>query len=443
MNVYGIVPVGFGRNVFLSRKLSEKLVFEHTMDRVIQIPEISRSYLLVSEREKDHGLLRYITNKHSQLGLFVGSDDLNLRTHEFIKSHPADYYFRIAADQPFLDVAANGRLIRKVLAGNYECGTPATQSGLYGDIVCRPRLLEIMTGLASNRRYYLEFTSRVPSAGLHSFQNQDDRHESDFSYFIRTAQELLRAQSLMDEDGQDGASSRFRESGRLDVKSPDLGEPVILGGAGRSGTTLLLAILGSFESIFAIPHETGVFCEEPVNALRLQDELCPMQSHHKRWCEKTPKNSRVYGRIVEFFDGRVKLINIIRDGRDVVTSVHPGTTGYWTSIDRWVGDVEAGLSLPESSVMMHLKYEDLVLAPEAALRKICAHIGEPFSPALLQYEKRTNIEWISDAEDGRPAVEPIFARSVGKWRKEEHREIMEQFSRHEAAMNLSRRLGYL
>ncbi len=36
--------------------------------------------------------------------------------------------------------------------------------------------------------------------------------------------------------------------------------PILIGGCGRSGTTLLTSILSSHPKIALIPHETGIFC---------------------------------------------------------------------------------------------------------------------------------------------------------------------------------------
>ena len=36
--------------------------------------------------------------------------------------------------------------------------------------------------------------------------------------------------------------------------------PLIIGGCGRSGTTLLLSVLSAHPKVLAIPHETEAFC---------------------------------------------------------------------------------------------------------------------------------------------------------------------------------------
>jgi hypothetical protein len=75
-------------------------------------------------------------------------------------------------------------------------------------------------------------------------------------------------------------------------------EPVIIGGCGRSGTTLLSAMIDAHPLFFCGPES--------------------------RWSEKTPGNVRVLDRIFEYFP-RARFIHVIRDGRDVVcsTRTHP------------------------------------------------------------------------------------------------------------------------
>ena len=48
-----------------------------------------------------------------------------------------------------------------------------------------------------------------------------------------------------------------------------------------------------------------------------------------------------------------------------------------------------GRMLTESQYM-EIKYEDLVLEPEASLRKICDYLGEPYSNNMLEFYKNSD-----------------------------------------------------
>lgn len=227
--------------------------------------------------------------------------------------------------------------------------------------------------------------------------------------------------------------------------------PVFIGGAPRSGTTLLISILGSHSHIHAIDYETTVFHpgfrpEKLVAALLLRPGnrgLNRIGPDKNRYCEKTPGNIRHIDRIMEFYSGRVRCINIVRDGRDVVTSRHPGDPGrYWVPIRRWVEDVTCGLEAERRGQVMTVRYEDLVARPEPTLRELCDYLDEPFEPGMLDYQNSGS----SISEMARMAwdrnAEAINTRSLRKWEKPEHRQRLAEFNANEQAVRLLHELGY-
>lgn len=44
---------------------------------------------------------------------------------------------------------------------------------------------------------------------------------------------------------------------------------------------------------------------------------------YHRYCEKSPKNVLYIEKLLEAFRGEEKVIHVVRDGRDVITSEHP------------------------------------------------------------------------------------------------------------------------
>jgi hypothetical protein len=100
--------------------------------------------------------------------------------------------------------------------------------------------------------------------------------------------------------------------------------PIIIGGCGRSGTTLLASIFSSFPNIYVIPCETALLCPGcygnfqyplPINDIRLQSSIsldsffssCFDASYtsFNTWCEKTPRNIYYFKEIHEIFSGKV------------------------------------------------------------------------------------------------------------------------------------------
>ena len=116
---------------------------------------------------------------------------------------------------------------------------------------------------------------------------------------------------------------------------------IVIGGSGRSGTTLLLSILAAHPSIFAVDHETYAFCphefedkpESPANfqLYRLYTPLAlsKMSATVTRWAEKTPRNVHFLAAILDYFGDDVRVLHLVRDGRDVITSRHPSRPGHF------------------------------------------------------------------------------------------------------------------
>jgi hypothetical protein len=190
---------------------------------------------------------------------------------------------------------------------------------------------------------------------------------------------------------------------------------IVLGGAPRSGTTLLRRLLDRHPEVcsgaetklfvpaafnlawlaqaYAIPrHEL----EDMRRAARSQAAFIDAfaarvraESGKLRWAEKTPQNIRHLDWILEHFPV-ASVVHIIRDGRDVICSMreHPDwrwVDGAWQRVlvprtldwyaQRWLEDTSAGLARRGDSRYAEVRYEDLVADPRSALQAICERVG--------------------------------------------------------------------
>lgn len=239
------------------------------------------------------------------------------------------------------------------------------------------------------------------------------------------------------------------------VESQLTAPPILLGGCGRSGTTLLLSILSAHPQIHAIPCETNVFCPKGYHGFD-PDNIQPVEvgldfyehfdgfvpgSAFDRWCEKTPRNILFFNEIIAYFNRHVRLIQIIRDGRDVVASKHPvNPEQYWVSVERWVYDVSAGLCWVGHPLVHTIRYEDLIRDNDRVVRGICDFLELPYDEPMRNWHRhakvRNNAAW-----DGE--VKPLFESSIGKWHQREHAERIEELLTNSDAKRLLRELGYL
>lgn len=131
----------------------------------------------------------------------------------------------------------------------------------------------------------------------------------------------------------------------------------------------------------------------------------------KYWAEKTPGNVRRARFLARCFE-HVKIINMVRDGRDVACSAMrvPWGAGNPTErIDRWGRMLTLTLrqleELPDDRYL-NVRYEDLVLSPEPTLRRITEFL---------------QVDW-----DENMLTLPIYATSVGQYRSGLHLQVQQR-----------------
>ncbi len=244
--------------------------------------------------------------------------------------------------------------------------------------------------------------------------------------------------------GRRRANKRFTDS------------PIIIGGCARTGTSLLVSILAAHSKIFAFPAETGVFSnwqyngnsndDSPAYVPERMDRLHryilshPIPKSVTRWCEKTPSNVRHIDKILAYFDNKVKFIHLIRDGRDVLTSRHPeNPDDYWVSPERWIADTRAGIAFKDNSQVLTLKYEDLVKNHRHSLQTICEFLNEEFNPEFIHWYEHSNVRknraWFQP-------LQQLHHASIGKWKKPEHNERINQIMGNKEVVRLLDELNY-
>jgi len=245
-----------------------------------------------------------------------------------------------------------------------------------------------------------------------------------------------------------------------------LDNPIFIGGCGRSGTTLMLSLISSQPGIVAIPDETYAFASIPEEVIdnvksledgpRYVDQFLRFAKEadkavqgkdkstlsRKRVAEKTPSNTHFYNNIIKYFDGNVKIINMVRDGRDVVTSKHPSDPdNYYISPKRWINSVRAGLSVEEKESVITVRYEDLVKSTSSTMKKVCNHCSINFVrdkikkyPSTSQF--RYSKAWFGD-------VRPVSDNSVGRWKEESHAERVGKLMKEKHSKEILKKYEYI
>jgi hypothetical protein len=162
-----------------------------------------------------------------------------------------------------------------------------------------------------------------------------------------------------------------------------------------------------------------------------------------RWGDKTPLHCREMP-FLERLLPEAHFVHLVRDGRDASLSLRrtwfsPGDdvetlARYWRDN---VAAARAGGAVVRR--FLELRYEDLVAAPEPALRDVCAFLDLPFRAQMLRYPERAPGRLAEHRERKRPdgslmvsreerlrqqalTLEAPRASRVGVWRREMGRE---------------------
>ena len=141
-----------------------------------------------------------------------------------------------------------------------------------------------------------------------------------------------------------------------------------------------------------------------------------------RWGQKTPNNLYFVPQILDCFPN-AQFVLITRDGRDAsVTSMQSafgagniyGAAYTWDKANSFVKPFRSKYS---AATWMDVKYEDLCHRPEEVLRKVCDFLGEEYSPTMLDFHKTPVGIQRGKQRDHAPLGEPVSCQYVGIYRR--------------------------
>ena len=248
-------------------------------------------------------------------------------------------------------------------------------------------------------------------------------------------------------------------------------KPIFIIGYERSGTTLLMAMLGchpriaipevgwlfpriypwrytygdlSIDSNFRIMAAEMLFgLNQPLwgmslNPMTAVDEIISMVTERSfagiyttmhlryakefgnkpRWGQKTPNNLYFVPQILDNFPN-AQFIFITRDGRDAcATSIESafGAGNIYGAADTWNAAntfVKPFREKYDSSTWLDVKYEELVRETVKTLKKICEFIGEQYAPEMLEFYRTSTGVARGKQRDHAPLGHAVSDRYVG------------------------------
>jgi len=150
----------------------------------------------------------------------------------------------------------------------------------------------------------------------------------------------------------------------------------------------------------------------------------------KRWCGVSPLGVLAYGQLLSYYGENIRILNIVRDGRDVVTEYDKRVMEkYVVDGKRWVFDVKAGMNFDDHPQVLTIRFEDLIQDYEATISRICEFIGEKDATPFLKYPKGATI------------IEDKYW--IGKWKQPQYSDRIEHLLQTPDAQECLQYYGYI
>jgi len=217
--------------------------------------------------------------------------------------------------------------------------------------------------------------------------------------------------------------------------------PIFICGMFRSGSTLLEQMLASHPGFAAggeseffprlvgkefpgYPQGLDSISPKDLQAWRMahEEQLAKRHGSSFRVTDKRPDNFLYIGLIKAVLPA-AKIVVTERDWRDIATSIYSVRLGpnqnYSMSLNdiRHYIDLQTGLidhwEKVLGSDLMRVRYEDLVLTPEATMTRLLDWLGEDWDEGCLSFHELRNSVKTASVWQVR---EPLHNKSIGRWK---------------------------
>jgi|SRR2546426_4546034 len=139
-----------------------------------------------------------------------------------------------------------------------------------------------------------------------------------------------------------------------------------------------------------------------------------------RWGDKNPANTFALPGLRAVFPD-LQVLHIVRDGRDVVRSYLQFSQRSLTHFaEHWVRAVTSAQAFgaEHGSQYFELRYEELVRRPRVTLEGVTAFLGVALDERMLRHhELDLNLRDVDRYDHLKGVREPIYTKSIGGWEK--------------------------
>jgi len=219
---------------------------------------------------------------------------------------------------------------------------------------------------------------------------------------------------------------------------------LIIAGMGRSGSTLLLTLMQSFKGADVwlnertpVRYKTAVPVKHP--RFKLFDSMKSLT------ITKRPADIHNVERMQNIFTNPVGFILLKRDPRDVIVSKL--FDKYWVNCNRCKSFFINLKKFQDREHVLTMAYEDLVRTPNDCQQTIASFFDIKCQRTFTRHWKKVMTKKGQDLPSrmhaGLRGIRPISPKSIGSWKKKEHRErVKNQLERCPGLPDLLIQWGY-
>lgn len=180
-------------------------------------------------------------------------------------------------------------------------------------------------------------------------------------------------------------------------------------GCAKSGTTLLLRLFNYFKDVHVVyDGDSNEVYLEMLNQASLDFEIVIGK---RKWNHilSYPLDDNTLGQQEKYIvDNDIKIINIIRDGRDVVLS-----DDKWVPPSRWISCIEQRKRF-EHVIKLEVKYEDIIYHPDDMQDKISKKFNLEIEHKFSDYPNHLDEGIFTKKGGNLYTARPISATSIHK-----------------------------
>lgn len=216
---------------------------------------------------------------------------------------------------------------------------------------------------------------------------------------------------------------------------------IYIQGCARSGNTLIRELcVASFHGAELVK----ISKDQAECALAHVVELLPRTANGRLLiASRNYGNSLAMDRDFLRANPEIKILWMLRDPRDVLTSTHPDQPGkFYVTPERWIQSLQLYQQFRYEAQVLAVRYEDLVTQPDAVQTKIAESFN--LAPSRKFVEAHKFFPRFHENVRAMHSIRPIDANSVQKWRSNPQlqRHLQQIFASHPLVIPLARECGY-